>query len=198
MSIVAVKPRYTPADLLAMPDGDRYELVDGELVERRMGWNASWIGGRLHFFLSAHCEANPVARVAPADAGYQCFPEDPNRVRRPDVSLLRLERLPAHADLEGYCPVAPDLAAEVVSPNDLYYEVEEKVAEYLRAGVRLVWVINPPTRSVRVHRGDGTVTDLGPDDELNGEDIVPGFRCRVGDLFVAPPDRPAPQDATGT
>ena len=169
-----------------MPDSKDFELVGGELVERNMGWKASWVGGRLHFMLSAFCETNRTGRVAPADACYQCFPNAPDKVRKPDVSFISFMRLPAVQEPEGYCSVAPDLAVEVVSPNDLYYEVEEKVAEYLEAGVRLVWVANPATRSVRVHRRDGTIADLEENDELTGEDVIPGFRCRVGDLFLVP------------
>jgi Uma2 family endonuclease len=178
--------RYTPEDLLNIPDGKKYELVDGELVDRNMGWESSWVGGRLHYFLSAFCETNPQGWVAPGDSSYQCFPDAPEKVRRPDASFIRFERMPARQRPQGHCPVAPDAAAEVVSPNDLYTEVEEKVAEYLEAGVRLVWVINPATRMVRVHRADGTVTDLGENDELTGEDVIPGFRCHVGDLFRNP------------
>jgi Uma2 family endonuclease len=183
----ATKTRCTPEDLLDMPDGDRFELVGGELVERHMGWNSSWIGGRVHHLLSTFCDAHPVALVAPADAGYQCFPDDPNKVRRADASIIRRERLPTDEQLQGHCRIAPDLAAEVVSPNDLYSEVEGKVEEYLAAGVKLVWVVNPPLRSVRVHRADGSVTDLGEEDELSGEDVLSGFRCKVADLFRDPP-----------
>ena len=186
MITVATTQRTTPEDLLAMPDGDRYELVNGELVERNMGWNSSWIGGQLFFYLTAFLEANPLGRAAPADAGYQCYPDEPRKVRRPDVSFIRADRLPAEEDREGHCRIAPDLVVEVISPNDLYYGVEDKVEEYLAAGVRLVWVVNPPTRTVRVHRIDGTQGYLREADELSGEDVVPGFRCRVGTLFATP------------
>lgn len=184
MSTVVEKTAITPEDLLSMADGKDFELVGGELVERNMGWKSSYIGGRLHRWLGNYSEEKGLGRVAPADASYQCFAHTPEKVRRPDVSFLSFERLPLGREPEGHCPVAPDLAAEVVSPNDLYYEVEEKVAEYIAAGVRLVWVVNPATRSVRVHRSDGTVTDLEEADELSGEDVIPGFRCRVADLFA--------------
>ncbi len=186
MSTAVKDQHYTPEDLLTMPDGDRYELVNGKLVERNMGWNASWIGGRLHHFLSNFCDANPVGRVVPGDASYQCFPDAPTKVRRPDVSFIKLERLPPQEEREGHCRIAPDMATEVISPNDLVYEVDQKVEEYLRAGVRLVWVINPETRTVRVYRADGTMSGLRENDSLDGEDVIPGFRCRVGDLFLDP------------
>jgi Uma2 family endonuclease len=188
MSTAPQQRRFTPDDLLWMPDGERYELVNGDLVERNMGWEASWIGGRLHHVLSRFCDTNLLAWVAPADASYQCFPDDPSKVRRPDVSVIRRDRLSADLFPQGHCLLVPDLAAEVVSPNDFYSEVEEKVVEYLRAGVRLVWVINPRTRTVRVHRRDGTVTDLDETAELDGEDVLPGFRCPVRELFAGSAD----------
>src|SRR5262249_37670372 len=155
-----------------------YELVDGRLVEHFMGMKASRIGGRLFGLLMNHCYAHPVGWAFPAETTYQCFPNHPKSVRKPDASFILLNRLPADQEPEGHCRIAPDLAAEVVSPNDTYYEVEQKVREYLEAGVRLVWVINPALRRVRVHRRDGTVTDLGENDELSGEGVVAGFRCR--------------------
>jgi Uma2 family endonuclease len=69
-------------------------------------------------------------------------------------------------------------------PNDLFYQVEEKVGEWLEAGVRLLWVVNPNKRHVRVYRADGSDTLLGEEDELSGEDLVPGFRCRAGQISV--------------
>jgi Uma2 family endonuclease len=180
--------RFTPDDLLSLPDdGHRYELVDGELVEKGMGAESDLIGGIVYHLLALYCASNPVGLPTP-ETNYQCFPDDPGKVRRPDASFIRKERVPA-AIPRGYWRIAPDMAVEVVSPNDLYSEVEAKVNEYLAAGVRLVWVIDPPTLSVRVHRADGTVTDIGPDGELSGEDIVRGFHCPVASLFPSP--RPA-------
>jgi Uma2 family endonuclease len=186
MSTVATKQRYTPEDLLTMPDAVSYELVNGELVERNMGWKSSEIGVDVAFLLKAHCKAHGLGWVVGADASYQCYPDAPKKVRKPDVSFIRLDRMPAEEKPEGHCRIAPDLAVEVVSPNDLFYKVEDKVEEYLTAGVRLVWVVNPPTRTVHVYRADGTTTKLREADELSGEDVVPGFRCRVSELFAVP------------
>lgn len=183
MNTTATEKRYTPEDLLTMPDGERYELVDGKLVERHMGWNSSWIGGRLYLFLSLYCDETRAGRVVPADASYQCFPDAPSKVRKPDVSVIERSRLPPKEELDGHCRIAPLLAAEILSPNDLQYETAVKVEEYLRAGVRLVWVVNPETRTVLIYRADGTISGLREHDELSGEDVLPGFRCRVGDLF---------------
>lgn len=189
---IASGTQFTPEDLLNLADSEQYELVSGELVERNMGWESSRVGGRLFGLLFAFCESHPIGEPAPADASYQCFPDDPAKVRRPDVSFLRHDRLPPRHERQGHCRIPPDLAVEVVSPNDYYSDVEAKVREYLDAGVRLVWIVNPPTRTVRVHRADGSVVDLHEDDELSGEDILSGFTCQVDAIF----DRPESQEKT--
>lgn len=186
MSTVTSKPEVTPDALLMMPDGDRYELVDGHLVERNMGFRSSYIGANLCQLIGSYCRANDLGWFVGSDCGYQCFPDDPNRVRKPDVSFIRRGRLSRDSAPEGHVRIAPDLAVEVLSPNDLDYETDRKVEEYLRAGVRLVWVVSPESRTVLVYRGDGTITGLRESDELSGEDTLPGFRCRVSDLFTTP------------
>ena len=114
---------------------------------------------------------------------YQCFPHDPKMVRKPDVSFIRAGRLPGDVLPSGFVRIAPDLAVEVVSPNDLAPELDEKLEDYQKAGVRLVWVIYPESRTVSVYRGDGSASRLHQDDVLSGEDVIPGFRCEVGSLF---------------
>ena len=102
-------------------------------------------------------------------------------IRLPDVSFVAKGRLAR--DLDGFGDVAPDLAVEVLSPNDSSRQVLDKVGEYLQAGVRLVWVIDPKHRTAAVHRSLTDVRKLGPDDSLDGEDVVPGFRCRLADVI---------------
>jgi Uma2 family endonuclease len=177
----------TPEDLLLMPDGKNYELVDGNLVERNVSALSSWVAAKLIGMLRIHCEANRLEWLFGPDCGFQCFPEHPRTVRRPDVSFVHRDRLSVEQLDEGYIRVAPDLAVEVVSPNDLFYEVEQKVREYLEAGVRLIWVVSPMSRMVTIHRSDGSVCVVGEHAELTGEDVLPGFRCRVGDLFPPTP-----------
>jgi Uma2 family endonuclease len=198
MSIVAAEGQYTPEDLLKMPDGDRYELVDGRLVEHRMSTWPCYVSGRINQRLLNHCDANRLGWVLPEGNTYQCFPGAPGKVRRCDVSFIRRDRMSAaEATSEGHTRIAPDLAVEVVSPNDVAYDIDEKVEEYLGAGVRLVWVVNPHSRIVYVHRRQGTGTILREADELDGEDVVPGFRCRVGDLFQLPPGVEPPPAGAG-
>jgi len=195
MNLLATKTRYTPEDLLAIPDSDRFELVDGKLVERDMGSESSWVAGELFFRLRAFCGEWKLGWVWPADNGYQCFPGSPNTVRKPDVSFISLGRLPGERPSEGWEQIPPDLAVEVLSPNELASKINRKVQEYRRANVRLVWIIDPDTRTARIHRPDRSATDLEVDDELTGEDVLPGFRCLLRELFPAPRRTPEEHQA---
>jgi len=188
MSTIGVSERiYTLEELLAMPDGDRYELVDGHLMEKNMGSMSQFVGTRLARLLGNHCEPIGLAYVF-TECGYTCFPSKPKKMRRPDVSCCRSDRLPFEEIGDGFIVIRPDLAIEVVSPNDRVLDLEEKLDDYRDASIPLVWIIYPPTRKVRVIRLDGTFSDLGPDDELTGEEVLPGFHCRVADLFAALPN----------
>lgn len=133
-----------------------------------------------------HVEKHSLGWINGADAGYQCFADDPSKVRKPDVSFIRGERLSVADEPSGHCTIAPDLAVEVVSPNDEFSRVSTKVHEYLDAGVSLVWVVDPVGEEVLVYRQAGTRAFLTGKDYLDGEDVVPGFRCRIGDLFKPP------------
>jgi Uma2 family endonuclease len=180
---------YTPEDLLTMPDGHLYELAGGNLVERKMSMLSSYIAGVIFSLLFAFCRPKKLGWVLPEGTTYQCFQDDPDKVRKPDVSFIRLERLTAEqASAKGHARLAPDLAVEVVSPNDLYYEVDAKAQEWLLSGVSLVWVVNPRTRSLTVLRADGSSAILHEQDELTGESVIPGFRCQVRELFLLPMD----------
>ena len=184
MATVETNATLTPGDLLALPDGKGFELVDGNLQELHVGALSGWIGGTLYLVLRSFCDLHKLGWTFPCETGFQCFPDNPNTVRKPDVSFVRFGRLPSEQVPVGWIRVAPDLVAEVVSPNDLVSELEAKVFEYQQAGVRLIWIINPDTRTVRIHRIDGSIGGLRERDMLDGEDVVPGFRYAVRDLFA--------------
>jgi Uma2 family endonuclease len=194
MNVIVSQETYTPEDLLGMRDGHQYELVNGHLVEKHMGSESSWVGGKLHTSLNTHCQQHHAGWAFPADTSYQCFPNAPKKVRKPDTSFIAFGRLPGEKLPKGHIPIAPDLAVEVVSPKDLFYEVEERVHDFLQAGTRLVWVVSPPQRIVFIFRADGSIVGLREQDELSGEDVVPGFRCRIRDLFPPQP----PQSGNGS
>jgi Uma2 family endonuclease len=183
MTLATTAPHYTPEDLLALPDYGRFELIDGQLVERKMGAKSSLAATNLLGLIWHFVRSNNLGLVFQADCGYQIFAEDPGRVRFADGSFIRRGQLPENLVPQGHCRVAPDLVIEAVSPNDTAYEVEDKIAQWLGAGVRTVWVIYPETQRIQVHRADGTVTKLQLEEALMGEDVVPGFRCQVADVF---------------
>lgn len=187
MNLDLMQREYTPEDLLTIPGGENFELVNGRLVERHMCVLAGWVAGELIRVLGNHCHQHRLGWVLPGgDVGYQGFPGSPRSVRKPDVSFIRHGRLEDDQLPAGYSRIAPDLIAEVVSPSDTYEEVDEKNEEYLRAGVCLVWVISPQNHTIRVYRVNGSSHSLRENDELDGEDVVPGFRCPVRDLFPQP------------
>lgn len=189
MSTVLGKQQVTPAELLTMPDARRFELVDGELVERTMSFHSGWVTSLLNEKLTAYVRANQLG-AASSEASYQCFAEDPDRVRRPDISFIERSRLMPSL-MSGHVPIPPDLAIEVASDNDTLFAVRRKIGEYLRAGVRLVWVVNPEEREVQVFRADGTYSLVHSGDSLDGENVVPGFRCPLAEIFAPPPMGPA-------
>ncbi len=187
MSTAATTRRYTPEDLLSMPDCEGYELVDGQLVELNVSMWSSYVAGVIHKILANYCDQNAVGWPFPEGTSYQCFAAFPDMVRKPDTSVIRLARLNfAQAQARGHGHVVPDLVVEVLSPNDNAYGIDQKVQLYLDAGVSLIWVVNPERGSVEVHRPTGIGTILRENDEIAGEDVLPGFHCRVGDFFRPP------------
>ena len=173
----------TAEELLQMPDdGYRYELVRGELIQMappglRHGRFTSHIARRL----GNHVEAEDLG-VVYSETGF-ILESDPDTVRAPDASFISRERLDEVGETDGYWPGAPDLVVEVISPNDRYTEVEAKVAEWLAAGTRMVIVVNPRRRSVRVHRSPTDVDDLVEGDAIEGGNVVPGWTMPVSGLF---------------
>ena len=143
---------------------------------------SAWVGSEVAGQLRDYCKQHGGYAIGDG-ASYRCYDDDPNRVRIPDASFISSGRLDGGEIPSGYLTIPPDLAVEVVSPSDRYGDVEDKAEEYLEAGVVVVWVINPSNRSVRIFRRDTRPEQLGPNDELTAEEIMPGFRCRVAELF---------------
>jgi len=180
------KVEITPEKLLALPDAVNYELVNGQLVERKTGFESSEIAARIIILLGTFLRGKHLGKLAGADGSYQCFPDKPRKVRTPDVSFIRAGRLADGLSPQGHCPIPPDLAVEVISPKDLADDIDEKIVEYLRVGVPLIWIVSPTARNVRVLRsasqGGGVI--LTAADTIAGEDINPGFSCTVSEFFT--------------
>lgn len=183
MTLPTATTLYTPEDLLTLPDYGRFELLDGHLVERHMGAQSSYAATNVIGLVWHFVRSNNLGLVFQADCGYQIFAEDPGRVRFADASFIRRGRLPEDRPPQGHCRLAPDLVIEAVSPHDTASELEAKVAQWLSAGVQLVWVLYPDTHRIQVHRADSTVTKLQADEQLSGEQVIQGFQCQVAEVF---------------
>lgn len=163
-------------------DGDRMELVRGQVVREpppgaRHGGVIVELTTALHAFVGRH----GLGRVL-THAGF-ILSEEPPTVRAPDIAFVRAERLPGRGLPSGYLPGAPDLAVEVVSPSNSPAATAEKVRDYLAAGARQVWVVDPRAREIAVHGADGEARHLGPDDLLDADEVLPGFAMRVREVL---------------
>lgn len=118
-----------------------------------------------------------------AETGFK-LASNPDHVRAPDAAFVRTERADKVGNSEGFFPGAPDLAVEVVSPSDTFVEVEEKVFDWLQAGSHAVVVVNPRKRSVTVYRSFTDVRVLSTSDTLTVEEVVPGWRLPVAEIFT--------------
>ncbi len=177
------EPLLTAEDLYRLPeDGRRHELIDGRLVvSESPGWTHGGIAAQVAAALIPYVRARRLGQVV-VESGY-VLARRPDTVRGPDVSFVRADRLPAREVAHRFYEGAPDLAIEIVSPDDRAAEVARKVAGYLRAGSRAVWVVYPDTCSVVVHAPDGLARLHGPDDTLDGGDVLPGLALPVAELF---------------
>jgi Uma2 family endonuclease len=183
---MSATPTLATADeLFVMPDdGFRYELVKGEL--RRMppaGSEHGAVAVNIAVVIAPFVKAHSLGVVFGAETGFK-IASDPDTVRAPDLAFVRRTRIPEEGIPRGFWPGAPDLAVEVISPGDTYTEVEEKVNDWLNAGTRMVLVLNPRTRTVTVYTSHTDVVRLTESDTLDGGEFLPGFTCRVTELFV--------------
>jgi Uma2 family endonuclease len=175
----------TADELLTLPRGSfRYELIKGELITMSPGGGEHGaIIAVLTGLLWQHVRANNLGITFGAETGFK-LESDPDTVRAPDVSFIRRERAEREGISKGYGTGSPDLAVEVLSPDDSPRKVEKKTADWFAGGAREVWNVNPKKRTVAVHRSPTDVMILTEGDELNGGALLPGFRCQVSEIFV--------------
>lgn len=158
---------------LSLPN-KRTELVRGVLLVREpAGYRHGDVAMRLAAAIFNYVEAHGLGRVFAAETGFT-LARDPDTVRAPDVAFISKARLPDPPP-RGFAELAPDLAVEVLSPDDRPGEVLAKVGNWLTAGARLVWVVDPVRVVARVYRADGTESILDETDALRGEDVLTGF-----------------------
>lgn len=174
----------TIADLERLaPGGERWELIRGEL--RRVAAAGGRHGEIAYEFgrrIGNKVVEEGLGPLYSSDTGF-VLGRDPDVVLMPDVAFVRAERLPEAAEREGIMPIAPDLVVEAVSPTDRAADIEEKVGLYLAGGVAVVWVAEPRRRTVTVHRPGEPAVVVGGGEELDGGDLLPGFRLPVVEVF---------------
>jgi len=177
-SVSSPTPMTAEQLLLVSIPGKRVELVRGLLLVREpAGLRQGRVVATLSRRLSDHVEASGAGQVYVGDTGFT-LARHPDTVRAPDIAFIRRERIP-DPEPPGYPDLAPDLAVEVLSPSNRPGEVLAKIADWLSAGTRLVWVIDPERRLARVYRQDGTEAIVTGNEVLRGEDVLPGFACTL-------------------
>lgn len=167
-------------ELAGLPrDGRKYELVDGEVQVSPAGYSHGLVIIRLIGRLWGYVAERSLGDVLDSSTGFRL---PTGNVRSPDLSFVAAGRVPGEPP-QGFADLAPDLAVEVLSPTDDPRQVMDKVGEYLRAGVRLVWIIDPQGHRAAAYRSPSDVREVRGDGDLDGEDVVPGFRCALRDLL---------------
>ena len=174
----------TADELWRLPKVDKlYELVQGELITMSpAGYDHGAVGICLAAFLFNHVRSNQLGCVTGPDTGF-ILSRDPDTVRSPDIAFVRQERIPPQRPVK-FWEGAPDLAVEVLSPSDSATKMDAKVEEYLDAGTTEVIVITPTMKMVKIFRHGQTATILRSGDILRDLESVPGFQCRVDEIFA--------------
>lgn len=183
MTVASEQKIWTDEKFMALPEDGRYELVNGELVEMgNSGMEHGWIASNLIISLGGFVRSHKLGVICDSSTAFSM--KNGNK-RSPDVSFVVKDRLQGMKRLpKGYFQGSPDLAVEILSPNNTVEEIHDKIVEYFENGSRLVWVAHPDEQFVLVYHGSSPDGFLRMGDVLNGEDVVPGFTLPVAELFA--------------
>lgn len=163
--------------------GKRMDLIDGEVVEMApSGAEQGGITVSLSWIMMNWVKRSNHGKLFAQDTGF-ILARDPDVVLCPDIAYIRNEHLPKSGIPKGFFELVPDLVVEIVSPSDRYTDVEVKVERWLAAGVPLVWIVNPRLKQVKVYQPGSEAITLRSTDDLTGCEVLPGFTCRVSELF---------------
>jgi Uma2 family endonuclease len=164
-------------------DGFRYELVEGVLTKMSpAGFEHGDVALTIAFLLKGHALANKLGKVLAAETGFK-LASNPDTVLAPDAAFIRQEEFERIGPTKKFWPGPPDLAVEVMSPDDTIRKTDEKAKAWLSHGARMVWVVNTARRTVSVYRPGFAVVTLTEDEALDGGEVVPGFRCDLKEIF---------------
>ena len=182
---MATATPMTAEQLFDFQPSIRCELINGKLRALPFsGWRHGETVGALLVILGHHVIDNRLGMILGANPGF-IISRDPDTVRAPDIAFIARENLPASLLTSAFWPGAPDLAVEVLSPNDKTGAVDDKIRAWLTAGTKLVWIVDPQLQTVTVYRSAIDVAVKTVADELDGGNIVAGFRTPVADIFPA-------------
>jgi Uma2 family endonuclease len=175
----------TAEELWQMPSDDqRHELVKGELhTMAPAGFNHGVVINRLAFLLTRHVDTNALGLVTGAETGF-LLSRNPDTVRAPNIGFVSKQRVQSAGRTEKFWNGPPDLAVEILSPSDTLEMSESKVDDYLSGGTPLVWVANPRRRTVTTYRAARNPQLLAENQNLEGEEVVPGFSVPVAEIFA--------------
>jgi len=185
MSTATIQPRPTIDDLFADNDGRLMELVRGELQEKKVGFLALWIATRIARLIGNYVDVKEIGWIT-TELPVDCFPWLGRHARRPDVVYFSNDRIPTDQPTEDRLTAVPNLVVEVISRHDNALELDEKIDEYRRAGVDVIWVVNPQNQTVRVYDHKGGVQILSAGQTIIGSDVIPGFVEQVRNFFPTP------------
>ena len=173
----------TAEQLFQAPDLGRCELVRGELIMMSpAGSEHGAIAAEMAAVLRDFVKPRRLGVVLGAETGFR-IATDPDTVLAPDVAFILADRVGERLP-RGFFPGAPDLAVEVLSPGDRASEVIAKVENWLAAGCRAAWVVDPKTQTVTVYHPDHKAVLLQPSDTLADGDLLPGFGIPVAEVFA--------------
>lgn len=164
--------------------GRRCELVEGEVrMMSPAGWKHGEVVSALNCRLALFIEKHQLGKSFGAETGF-LISRNPDTVRAPDFAFIAIASLPASDPEEAFWPGAPDLAVEVLSPDDRTGEISEKIGAWLRAGVKEVWIVNSQLQSVTIHRSTTDIRTYAVGENiLSDEQLLPGFSCTVAEIF---------------
>ncbi len=146
------------------------------------GWKHGEMAVRIAGLIEPYVRANELGKCFAAETGF-LLARDPDTVRAPDFAFIARQNLPDQDPTEAYWPGAPDLAVEVLSPSDTTREINEKTQMWLASGATVVWIVDPKLKTVTIHRSSTKIETRTVDDQLDGGDLIPGFSCRVAEIF---------------
>jgi Uma2 family endonuclease len=180
--MTTIEKLVSAAELFQMPDLGRCELVRGELIRMPpAGFKHGLIVINLSSLLDNFVKSRNLGKITGAETGFH-IQRDPDTVRAPDVAFIRMNRLPEEPPQE-YFDGPPDLAVEVLSPNDRASEVQKKIRDWLNAGCCAVWIVDPETKSVTIYKSTHDIIALSTSDKLNDVLLLPGFSATVSEIF---------------